>query len=321
MKKLLLIPLLGLNLFATDLIDIYRYQGINPIIKSFENNLTSKQFWLNRLKNRDLKFGYFEIPRFILLCNKTTRQLWVYKFKQRKLTLIKHFDNLIVGKLGEKEKQGDLKTPIGDYRLTARIIPKNTYYGPLAFVTNYPNTFDKIHHKGGYGIWIHGRPLDGKSRPDLSKGCIVLKNSDMLELGNILDHCKTELFIAQKPFFANKEDIASILATLYKWRQAWRESDLDKYKIFYDKEFIKADGQKLKQFLNYKKRVFDLRKHQNVQIFFSNIEIMPYQNIEHHIIYKITFYEKYLADNFKFEGKKELYMIKRGDNFKILIEH
>ena len=321
MKKILLTTLLGINLFATDLIDIYRHQGINPIIKSFENNLTSQKFWLKKLKNRDLKFGYFEIPRFILLCNKTTRQLWVYKFKQRKLTLIKHFDNLIVGKLGEKEKEGDLKTPIGDYKLTARIIPKNTYYGPLAFVTNYPNTFDKIHHKSGYGIWIHGRPLDGKSRPDLSKGCIVVKNSDMLELGKILDHCKTELFIAQKPFFANKKDIASILATLYKWRQAWRESNLDKYSTFYDKEFIRANGQTLKSFLNYKQKVFNFRKHQNVQIFFSNIEIMPYQNIEHHIIYKITLYEKYLADNFKFEGEKELYMIKRGDNFKILIEN
>ena len=320
MKKLLLIPLLGLNLFAADLIDIYRYHGIQPVIKAFENNLTSQKYWLERLKNRDLKFGYFEIPRFILLCNKKTRQLWVYKFKQRKLTLIKHFDNLIVGKLGEKEKQGDLKTPIGDYRLTARIVPKNTYYGPLAFVTNYPNTFDKIHNKDGYGIWIHGRPLDGKSRPDLSKGCIVLKNSDILELGNILDHCKTELFIAQQPFFANKEDIATILATLYKWREAWRESDLDKYKIFYDKEFKKADGQNLKKFLNYKRKVFNIRKNQNVKIFFSNIEIMPYQNIEHKIIYKITFSEKYLADNFKFEGKKELYMIKRGKEFKILIE-
>jgi len=320
MKKILLSAALLLSLKA-DLIDIYRHQGINPVIKVFETDLTSKQFWLNRLKNRDLKFGYFEIPRFILLCNKTTRQLWVYKFKHRKLKLIKHFNSLIVGKLGDKEKEGDLKTPIGDYRLINRIIPKNSFYGPLAFVTNYPNTFDKIQKKDGYGIWIHGRPLNGTDRPDLSKGCIVLNNSDLLTLGKILDHSKTELFITQKPFFATKEDIASILATLYKWRAAWRESNLKKYANFYDKEFKKLNGMNLKKFLDYKSRVFTLRKGQNVNIFFSNIEIMPYQNINQKIIYKITLFEKYIAKNYKFQGNKELYMIKRGKDFKILIEN
>jgi len=320
MKKILLTTVMVLSLKA-DLIDIYRYQGIEPVIKSFESNLTSEKFWLNRLKNRDLKFGYFEIPRFILLCNKTTRQLWVYKFKNRKLTLIKHFDNLIVGKLGDKEKEGDLRTPIGDYRLIDRIKPKNPFYGPLAFVTNYPNTFDKLQHKDGYGIWIHGKPLDGEERPDLSKGCIVLDNDKLLELGKILDHSKTELFITQKPFFATKKDIASILTTLYKWREAWRNSNIKNYAKFYDKNFQKANGMKLNKFLKYKSKVFDIRKNQNVKIYFSNIEIMPYQNIDHKIIYKITFFEKYIADKFKFEGEKELYMIKRGKNFKILIEN
>jgi len=319
MKKIILSAALLLSLKA-DLIDTYRHEGINPIIKSFESNLTSKDFWLKRLQNRDLKFGYFEIPRFILLCNKTKKQLWVYKFKNRQLSLIKSFDNLIVGKLGDKEKEGDLKTPIGDYKLIARIHPKNQFYGPFAFVTNYPNIFDKIHHKDGYGIWIHGKPLDGASRPELSKGCIVVNNSDLLKLGNILDHSKTELFITQKPFFATKEDIANILATLYKWRQAWRDSDLNKYASFYDENFTKANGMHLKQFLNYKSKVFNIRKNQNVKIYFSNIEIMPYQNIEHKIIYKITFYEKYIANNFEFKGNKTLYMIKRGDKFKIIIE-
>jgi len=319
MKKLLLTTTLLLTLKA-DLIDTYRYEGIKPIINLFESNLTSKQFWLNKLKNRDLKFGYFEIPRFILLCNKTTRQLWVYKFKNKKLTLIKHYDNLIVGKLGDKQKEGDLKTPIGDYKLINKIIPQNPFYGPLAFVTNYPNIFDKLHNKNGYGIWIHGKPLNGEKRPDLSKGCIVLNNQDLIELSKILDHSKTELFITQKPFFASKEDIASILATLYKWRAAWRESNLNKYAKFYDVNFETSKGEKLNKFLKRKSAIFKIRKNQPVQIYFYNIEILPYQNIKNKIIYKINFKEKYIAPHYKWEGEKELYMIKRGKEFKILIE-
>src|SRR3989338_108056 len=67
--------------------------------------------------------------------------------------------NILLGKnSGDKEIAGDMKTPVGVYKIIAA---KNDdelapMYGPKAFVLNYPNALDKKSGKTGSGIWIHG---------------------------------------------------------------------------------------------------------------------------------------------------------------------
>lgn len=317
MRVFLVLLLINL-LFAKDIYDVYRYEGLKAAQKVLEHDLQSKDFWLKRLQNKDVKLGYFENPTFILFCNKLSRTLDVYAYKD-KLKKITTFSNIIVGKLGDKQKEGDLRTPIGNYTLINRLIPGNTFYGPLAFVTSYPNLFDRLHKKDGYGIWIHGKPLDGE-RGSLSKGCIVLNNNEILYLDKIINYKKTVLEITQNPLYANKNDIAEILATLYKWRYAWEKSNLHKYLSFYAKDFHRSNGWDLKRFKEYKKRVFDSKKGQKIKIFFKNIQITPYQNLENKKIYKIEFYEEYLSPTYTFKGNKEIYMAKRDGKFKIILE-
>ena len=316
MKKIII--LIGAVFLFADVFDTYRYEGVDKTVKFLEKNLKSEKFWFERLKNKDVKYGYFENPTFILFCNKINKNLKVIKYKNGKTKEIKTFTNLIVGKLGDKQKEGDLRTPIGNYRLINRIIPGNTFYGPLAFVTSYPNLFDKVHQKDGYGIWIHGKPLDGE-RGDLSKGCIVLNNSEILYLDKLIDHKNSILQITQNPIFAKKEDIAKILATIYRWRDAWQRSDLKKYLSFYDKNFKKSDMD-LKKFKEYKSRVFRSKKGQKIKIFFKNIQITPYQNLKNLPIYKVEMYEVYLSPTYTFKGNKEIYLQRKGENFKIIIE-
>ena len=307
------------NIFAQNLVDIYRFEGIEKVKNILEKKLQSKNYWLNILKNQNVKFGYYENPSFILLCNKSLKTLKVYETKNGKNKELFEFNHIIVGKLGQKFKEGDLKTPIGVYSLIDKIKPKNTFYGPLAFVTSYPNLYDKILGRNGHGIWIHGKPLDGE-RGDVSKGCIVLDNKNLVKLANTINYKDTILQIYQSPIFATKEDIASILSLIYKWRYAWERSDFNTYISFYDKDFKRSNGDDLKKFIAYKKKVFNIRKHQNVKIFFKNITIVPYQNFKNLIIYRISFYEEYYAPNFTFKGNKEIFVRKRGDNFKIFIE-
>ena len=318
MKKFLIF-LIATFTFAS-LIDTYRYEGINPIINKFEKTLQSKNYWLKKIKDLNITYGYYENNSFILLCNKTSKKLEVLQYKNGKISKITRFNNLIVGKPGQKETEGDLKTPIGVYSLKYKIIPKNTFYGPLAFVTSYPNLYDRLHHRDGHGIWIHGRPLDGKSRPDLSKGCIVLKNEDLQKLADIINYKHTILQIYQTPIFATREDIASILSMLYKWRFAWEKSNFNNYISFYDKDFKRVNGNDLKQFEKYKKNVFNIRKHQNIHIYFKDITIVPYQNFKDMKIYRVSFYEEYYAPNFTFKGNKEIFVRKNGAYFKIFIE-
>jgi len=303
-----------------DVFDTYRYNGIDKTVKLIESKLQSKEFWLKRLKNTDVKYGYFENPTFILFCNKLDKSLKVLKYKDGKINTIKTFTNLIVGKLGDKQKEGDLRTPIGNYKLINRLIPGNTFYGPLAFVTSYPNLYDKVHKKNGYGIWIHGKPLDGE-RGDLSKGCIVLNNNEILYLDKLINYKNSILEITQNPIFAKKEDIAKILATIYKWRDAWKRSDYWKYISFYSKKFRRYNGQNFEEFAAYKKRVFAKKRGKDIKIFFKNISITPYQNIKNLPLFRITFDETYISPGYTYNGPKELYVKLNSDgSVKILVE-
>jgi len=317
-KKILII-FIGTLLFAQNFVDVYRFEGVNKLINKIEKAIQSKEYWLKRINGDDIKLGYFQSPHFVLFCNKRSKTLKVFAYKDGKLKQLVSYDKLIVGKLGDKEKEGDLKTPIGVYSLINKIKPSNTFYGPLAFVTSYPNLFDKVHKKDGYGIWIHGKPLDGE-RGDQSKGCIVLDNDEILKLAKLINYKRTTLEITEHPIYAKKEDIAEILATLYRWRYAWKNSDLKKYLSFYDKNFHRSNGMNLKEFKAYKKRIFANKKGKKVEIFFKNIKIVPYQNVKNQPIFQISFHEDYISPGYEFHGYKEIYMIKRGDKFKILIE-
>lgn len=88
-----------------------------------------------------------------------------------------------IGKAGtDKQSIGDLKTPLGVYRIL-EAIPGNKltdFYGKGALTLNYPNTWDQQQGKTGYGIWLHGVPSANYSRaPQASNGCIALSNPDM----------------------------------------------------------------------------------------------------------------------------------------------
>ncbi len=161
------------------------------------------------------KFGYFSSPHYILFCNKITSTLSLYYYTKNSLTHIITFNNIILGKLGDKKKEGDLITPIGTYILTRKITPP-PFYGPLAFILNYPNIYDYYLKKSGHGIWIHGKPLNNEKRPKNSKGCIVLDNKDLLKLSSLIDYKKTILHISEVPLYANKKDIKYLLKFVTK---------------------------------------------------------------------------------------------------------
>jgi len=306
-------------LYANNLVDIYRYKGISALVKAVENKLQTKNYWLNALENKDVTYGYFESQKFILFCVKNKKILDLYTYNN-KLSKIKTF-HVLTGLDGQKEKEGDLRTPIGVYKLKSFLTNIDSFYGPFAFATNYPNIFDQINNRDGHGIWIHGKPLDGKRDTNLTKGCIVLDNNDLEDLKEKINYQKTYLLISEdKPLTASKDEIASILAFLYKWRYAWKNNDFNKYKKFYDKNFKKSNGMDLKRFLNYKKRVFQNKKHQKVNIYFSNISIIPYQNINHDKIFYIDMNEKYLSDTYKYIGIKELYIHFTKSGIKIVAE-
>ncbi|AXH10364.1 hypothetical protein CP960_11390 [Malaciobacter halophilus] len=304
-------------LFA-DLIDVYRTQGIEAVKEKLEQQLQEKSYWDKFLEKKDIKYGYYESTKFLILVDKKTKELKVYKKIDNKFSKIAQ-DSVIVGeKPGDKQVEGDLKTPEGVYELTSKLTKLDPFYGPLALVTSYPNTFDKAQKKNGHGIWIHGMPLNEK-REEFTQGCIALDNPNLQNLDKHIDINESLVLISKETITeVNKEDISSILSFIYKWKDAWRKSDIKKYLSFYSKDFKRFDGLGLEGFAKYKERIFSRKE--NKTIIFSNINIVPYPNSLNKKMFKVLMDEKYRTKNYKFDGKKELFIELKNDRIEILTE-
>jgi murein L,D-transpeptidase YafK len=104
---------------------------------------------------------------------------------------IRSFDIALgIRPVGDKEREGDFKTPEGSYLLDARN-PDSEYF--LAIHVSYPDPRDRAEarQKGvdpGGAIMIHGQPNDPTRSEayyrtqDWTNGCIAVSNSDMIDI-------------------------------------------------------------------------------------------------------------------------------------------
>lgn len=320
LNKTLLLLLLSLSLEATSIITEYRYKGIGNIQKQMDLELTNTEYWSQHLQDRDTSFGYTESYDSILVCNKAESTLKLYKYDADKKFVLSEEYAAFTGQVsGDKRKEGDLKTPLGIYSITKKISHLDSFYGPLALVTSYPNTFDKYQGKDGSGIWIHGLPTKEQKRDDYTKGCIAINNTNIIGLDKDIEIDTTMLIInpSQNIQKAPKKVLSTILAGLYAWRYSWLYNHTEKYLSFYSSEFVREDGMGYSKFAKYKTRIFS--KGETKQIIFNNINVIPYPNTSD--IFQITFKEYYSSRSFTFEGDKTLIIkLYKNNHFQILTE-
>jgi len=292
------------SIFAADILTNYRLHGINNIEREMDKELAKTDYWNSYLKNINTTFGYIESYSNILTCDKDNSTLCVYiKDSNNSYTLKKEYSAYTGKNRGNKLKEGDLRTPIGIYNITKKILKVDPFYGPLAFVTSYPNTYDKYLGREGHGIWIHGLPTN-EQRDSFTKGCIAIHNDSIKCLDKNIDITKTLLIITPKKVKKNisKEKLSTLLSQLYKWRYTWLYNDIEGYLDFYSKDFVRSDGKKYQDFVNYKKRIF--LKKEKKKIIFTNLNVIPYPDTDN--LYKITFKEFYKSQSFEFSGDKIL---------------
>lgn len=302
-----------------NLVDEYRKGGIANIKSTLEKYFLDKNYWSNYLAKKDTRFGYFENMNFIFVASKSKANLALYEIKGNTINLLNQTSAIFGSNPKDKSVQGDLATPIGAYDLTQKLKNLDQYYGPLAFVTAYPNLYDRLQNKTGSGIWIHGRPLNG-DRENNTRGCIAIDNKTLLGYESSIDYQKTILITYPNEVKEAKKDaLAVILQGLFVWRDAWVNNDLEAYLSFYDNDFMRFDGMKIAQFRDFKKRVF--AKKESKTIDFSDINIAPYPNDKGLDLYRVRFLEDYKAKGgYKFNGIKELYVVVSADKMRILVE-
>jgi murein L,D-transpeptidase YafK len=219
---------------------------------------------------------------------------------------------------GDKKSEGDYRTPVGIYNIVKKLDKVDSFYGPLALVTSYPNLYDTYNNKDGHGIWIHGVPTN-QQRDEYTKGCIAIGNKDLVCLDKAIDYDKTLLIIndTQIKIYPSKNELATILSDLYAWRYAWIYNDEQKYLSFYDSSFKRFDGMKIDDFKRYKTRIF--AKNEEKTIDFKDLKIIPYPNYEKNL-YAVSFTEDYHSNSLSFSGNKTLIVKVTNNVFKIVTE-
>ncbi|QXL83280.1 murein L,D-transpeptidase family protein [Comamonas sp. NLF-1-9] len=152
-----------------------------------------------------------------------------------------------VGKLGiEKSSEGDQRTPLGVYFITARLDPATLQdiYGIGALPLNYPNALDQARGKTGSGIWLHGTPSNQFARAPLATdGCVALSNPDLARLLQSVEPRTTPVVIAsalqwQAPAAQQSErERREFQAVLDDWSRAKTRGNLQQLISYYAPDF------------------------------------------------------------------------------------
>lgn len=227
------------------------------------------------------------------------------------------------GKLGaEKFREGDKKTPIGVYHVTANL-PRQKLadlYGSGAFPINYPNEWDKRQGRNGHGIWLHGTPSDTFSRPPrASDGCVVLANQDLDALSKSLQVGLTPVIISNNVEWLSLDDWQSerktLLEMIEEWRQDWESRDIQRYARHYSKRFD-ADGQDQARWIEQKRRVNEAKSW--IKVATNNMSMFRNPGREEYVV--VTFEQDYRSSNLSNQMQKRQYWVKEDGRWKILHE-
>jgi murein L,D-transpeptidase YafK len=220
-----------------------------------------------------------------------------------------------------KTREGDQKTPIGVYHVTANLPQQKLtdFYGAGAYPINYPNAWDRRLGRNGHGIWLHGTPSDTYSRPPrASDGCIVLANADLEAVGTTVQIGLTPVIIADEIEWTDAAALEVERKGLAKafeaWRAAWESRDSDKYLGFYTARFNSAE-QDLAAWSEHKRKVNGAKSWIKVAV--SRLAMLQYPR-ENFVV--VSFDQDYRSSNLSNVMRKRQYWIKDDGRWRILYE-
>jgi len=253
----------------------------------------------------------------VLLVDKEKQQMYIVQSSMPQSQQVLETYRITTGRNnGDKEKEGDLKTPEGIYNIID-VLPGETLqpkYGPLAFVLNYPNFVDRQFGRTGSGIWIHGR--DEEIRDYLTEGCVSLNNQNLLDLQPQITLHHTPVVIEDSITTLNKteytEHANSWAGRLDTWARAWEQGNLEAYFNSYSKLFKNgnADIEDFKRRKRYLESVYDWKEVNTGDV------LILHTRRETDII----FTQEYYCPNFYSVGTKTLTLIPEEEEWKIISE-
>ena len=254
----------------------------------------------------------------VLLVDKARQTLLVLTSNDPGTIQVLDTFRITTGKVdGNKEKEGDQKTPEGIYDIVSSIPGSQLTdkYGPVAFVLNYPNLIDKIHNHNGSNIWIHGRDEEIVDRQ--TEGCISLENGNLLKLSNFIQLQKNPVIIIDSLYHNGDSPYHqkfSMTDSLFQnWLSSWESGNIEQYAQYYSPHFRSQSNRNLFQHISTKKQIEYLYSWKKVTA--GQIWILQSDHETH-----ISFQQEYLCPKFFSRGNKKLILLWSDSTWKIVSE-
>ena len=222
-----------------------------------------------------------------------------------------------------KSKRGDKKTPLGVYHLASHISDNELpeLYGAGAYPINYPNKWDQLKSRSGFGIWLHGTPRRVYSRPPQdSRGCIVINNQLIADLSSYIDIGHTPIILASKIEWLAPDAWQTmrkeLLNAIQQWRQDWQSLDVDQYLSHYSPKYqaFKENYQEMTTTTrrNAKKKTF-------VEVTIENLDLFNYPGEKNTII--AVFDQNYRSNNYNIHYRKQQFWRYENSRWVIIFEN
>ena len=258
-----------------------------------------------------------------ILVDKKTNTLLLTEYVDGAYQVKKTFRTTLGQVKGDKEDEGDLKTPEGIYtfkaRMTAPQLAKK--FGTLAFYLNFPNTFDDLSGHKGSNIMLHATNTPERLKNNFdSLGCVVVSDE---ELHSIESHIRVGLtpiliFSELTPEYLKPGQDAQLKNFFYGWLKAWEGKNLESYIDQYHSDFS-AQGMKKAEWKTFKS---------NLNQRYASIEIKPELALfyRHPKYSMITFTQNYRSKlkngawGHRSHGTKILYVAEENGQPKIIAE-
>lgn len=295
------------------------------LIILFQNNTySSDNFYPANIFLLDQRFSHH-----VVIVEKSTHMLYIYQNDMGQPKLLKSYQ-IATGKVkGNKQIQGDKKTPEGIYQfrrfhsanyLTNLYGKTGLIYGAGAFTMTYPNEIDKRRGKTGGGIWLHSTDDDARVSKGLdSRGCVVATDKDLKDISQFIELTNTPVIIVQNMNFMSKKswttEKSEITELINTWSTAWQNKDFTNYINSYSKnEFMHKIRGNYNQYRRYKKAVFSRKDSPAIDI--KNVSILSTSQYA-----VVTLEQDYKSEVIQDIGKKVLYLKKNANyEWKIVAE-
>ncbi len=269
-------------------------------------------------------FSAEKAPPAAILVDKKTNTLYLSQYADGFFKTVKMYHATLGQVKGDKEDEGDLKTPEGIYTLRARLTPPKLpkKFGVMAFDINYPNTYDQLAGRKGSSIMLHATDEPDRLNKNYdSLGCVVVKNEEIKEILPYVRLGLTPILIFSEltdEFLKPAVGGGELKHFFESWISAWESKEIDSYVDHYHSDFS-AQGMNKKAWRGYKK---------NLNSVYKTIKVGPesVHYYRHPKYSMITFTQNYHSTlkhggvGHRSRGTKILYVAEEAGKPKIIAE-